>query len=104
MIGSFCTDTPERLSIGMLMNQCNRFSECFKTCVESRPHPGVVPLGFQLGDLLLLLQQLLPAGVQLLRQRCKLLRNTDKKGSASQSSATGFQDDAMQHEAAEPVR
>lgn len=53
------------------------------------PHPGVVPLGFELGDLLLLLQQLLPAGVQLLGQRRKLLsQHRERKrrgGSASHS-------------------
>lgn len=36
--------------------------------------PRVVPLGLQLGDLLLSLQQLLPAQVQLFGQHCKLLQ------------------------------
>lgn len=53
-----------------------------------RPHPGVVPLGFELGDLLLLLQQLLPAGVQLLGQRGKLLKREEirEAGSASHNA------------------
>ncbi len=49
-------------------------------CQHCPPHPGVVPLGFELRDLLLLLQQLLPAGVQLLGQRGKLLSSKNKKG------------------------
>lgn len=65
-----------------------------------RPHPGVVPLGFELGDLLLLLQQLLPAGVQLLGQRGKLLKREEIKRSGvriTQRSATAPHGDATQH-------
>ncbi len=36
--------------------------------------PGVVALGLELGDLLVLLQDLLPRLVQLLRQRRELLQ------------------------------
>lgn len=41
-----------------------------------RTHSGVVPLGLQLWNLLLLLQQLFPAGIQLFRQGGKLLQDT----------------------------
>lgn len=82
-------------------------------CINAvSPHPGVVPLGFELRDLLLLLQQLLPAGVQLLGQRSKLLSNQNKKGrgwvSITQYSATALNvvrySDAMQHKAAGIIR
>lgn len=43
-------------------------------------HPRVVPFGFELGDLLLLLQQLLPAGIQLLGQCRKLLNRAKREG------------------------
>lgn len=48
------------------------------------PHPGVVPLGFELRDLLLLLQQLLPAGVQLLGEGGELLMRRRERGGAGQ--------------------
>ncbi len=56
-------------------------------CVDAIPHPGVVPLGFELRDLLFLLQQLLPAGVQLLGQCSKLLSDRKKKGKGMGSAS-----------------
>lgn len=51
---------------------------------RAHPHPGVVPLGFQLRDLLLLLQQLFPAGVQLLGEGGELLMRRRERGGTGQ--------------------
>ena len=60
-------------------NSGARLSKCLKVLCGGFNYPGVVPLGLELGDLLLLLQQLLPAGVQLLGQCGKLLNKTEDK-------------------------
>ena len=60
---------------------------CISVCVcVCDPHPGVVPLSLEFGDLLFLLQKLLPADIQLFAQGCKLL--LDNKKQAGPGSST----------------
>lgn len=57
-------------------------------CGKAGAHPGVVPLCLQLRDLLFLLQQLLPAGVELLGEGRKLLNRNERRSHVRQAAKT----------------